>query len=103
MKPKEAFRKLSHVFHGKGRQACSMTRSLKRSLIAGHGVSVFCDFLCCTCYLFYPSWSAAPGPVKMEKKLKQFRDEQRRGRILFGSRESALDKLVKKQVLFALY
>lgn len=56
MKPKEAFRKLSHVFHGRG-----------------------------------------PGPVKQEKKLRQFREEQKRGRILFGTRKSTLDKLVKRQ------
>lgn len=56
MKPKEAFRQLSHVFHGR-----------------------------------------PPGPVKLEKKLKQFREEQRRGRILYGSRKSTLDNFVKKQ------
>lgn len=56
MKPKEAFRQLSHVFHGR-----------------------------------------PPGPVKQEKKLKQFREEQRRGRILYGSRKSTLDNFVKKQ------
>lgn len=56
MKPKEAFRKLSHVFHGRG-----------------------------------------PGPVKQEKKLRQFREEQKRGRIAFGTKKSTLDKLVKKQ------
>lgn len=57
MKPKEAFRKLSHTFHGRG-----------------------------------------PGPVKLEKRLKAFREEQRKGAIFAGKRQTTLEKLQKKQV-----
>jgi len=56
MKPKEAFRKLSHTFHGRG-----------------------------------------PGPVKLEKRLKALREEQRRGAIFAGRRTTTLEKLERKK------
>jgi hypothetical protein len=37
------------------------------------------------------------GAAKQEKKLRQFREEQKRGRALFGTKKTTLDKLVSKQ------
>eukprot|EP00462_Mataza_sp_D1_P024683 CAMPEP_0175144164 /NCGR_PEP_ID=MMETSP0087-20121206/13951_1 /TAXON_ID=136419 /ORGANISM="Unknown Unknown, Strain D1" /LENGTH=691 /DNA_ID=CAMNT_0016428545 /DNA_START=12 /DNA_END=2087 /DNA_ORIENTATION=- len=56
MKPKEAFRQLSHTFHGRG-----------------------------------------PGPIKLEKRLKAFREQQKKQQMAAGMRASTLEKLQRKQ------